>query len=167
MVGESGWVGCLPVALLHASAYPSSRPISSVLFIVPKRKQKASSFHFHCSSFGFYFTGKRTRENKDKRGKMKTSTIFSLPWVRNGCPFGSFSASSSEKKGRTFSFKRDRGEMMGLEECHLLCALFSPSLSLLPVSSIPCSTLPEKRHPCDLSLLSHFFFPSLHLLPFN
>ena len=29
----------------------------------------------------FYFTGKRTRENKDKRGKMKTSTIFSWPWA--------------------------------------------------------------------------------------
>ena len=75
-------VGCLPVALLHASAYPSSRRISSVIIVVPKRKKKASSFHSHGSFFGFfYFTGKRTRENKDKRGKMKTSTIFSWPWA--------------------------------------------------------------------------------------
>ena len=38
---------------------------------------------------------------------------------------------SVKSKNGSFSFKRDRGEM------HLLCALFGPSLSLLPVSSIP------------------------------
>ena len=164
------WLG--KVAGLAACPWPSSMlqhipPLAlSLRFfsLFPNGNRKRVPFIFIVLALAFYVTGKRTRENKDKRGKMKTSTIFSLPWVRNGCPFGSFSASSSEKKGRTFSFKRDRGEMMGLEECHLLCALFSPSLSLLPVSSIPCSTLPEKRHPCDLSSLTSFSLLSIYYL---
>ena len=60
-------VGCLPVAPLHASAYASSRLISSVLLIVPKRKKKASSFHFHCSSFGFLF--QRETNKREERGE--------------------------------------------------------------------------------------------------
>ena len=69
-----------------------------------------------------------------------------------------------KSKNGFFSFQRDKGEMIDIEECHLLCALFCPSVSLLPASSIPCSTLPEKRHPCDLSSLTSLSLLSIHYL---
>ena len=61
MVGESD------VAPVHASAYPSPCPISSVLSIVPKRKRKRVPFIFIVLPLVFYFKGKRTREKKDKK----------------------------------------------------------------------------------------------------
>ena len=66
-LGKVSGVGCLPVAPLHASAYPSSRRISSVLFVVPKRKKKASSIHFHGSFFGFFIL----KGNEQERTKTR------------------------------------------------------------------------------------------------
>ena len=66
-MGEVGGVGPLPVHPPHASANPSSRPIASVFFLVPKRKTKTGSFICSLSFLlFFYFTGKRTREEEDK-----------------------------------------------------------------------------------------------------
>ena len=67
--------------------------------------------------------------------------------------FKYFSSGASHQKG----IGRDKGEMIYVE----LCALFCHSVSLLPVSSLLSSTLPEKWHPCSLSSLT-----SLSLLSF-
>ena len=72
MVGDMNGVGCLPVAPLHA---PSS---------CAQTEKKASSFHVHCYSFGFFVSKGNEQERRKTRriGKMKTNTIFSLPWAK-------------------------------------------------------------------------------------
>ena len=64
-MGKVSEVGSLSVDPPHASANPSSRPIASVFFLVPKRKKKTGAFT--CSLFFllfFYLKRKRTREER-------------------------------------------------------------------------------------------------------
>ena len=66
-MGKVSGVGSLSVDPPHAAANPSSRPIASVLFLVPKRKKKMGSFT--CSLFFllfFYLKGKDKKERKEE-----------------------------------------------------------------------------------------------------
>ena len=140
-LGNVSGVGCLPVAPLHASAYASSRLISSVLFIAPKRKKKASSFIFIVLPLGFCFKGKRTREKKDKKDRKDEDGFY-----RTGVPLDRFLHLQARKKDAP-----EQKLSLSLSVC-IPVAIFSFVLSLA----------------CSLSLsqylsLTHSFSVSLSL----
>ena len=138
-LGNVSGVGCLPVAPLHASAYASSRLISSVLFIAPKRKKKASSFIFIVLPLGFCFKGKRTREKKDKKDRKDEDGFY-----RTGVPLDRFLHLQARKKDAPeqklslslsipvaiFSFVLSLACSLSLSQYLSLTHSFSVSLSL-------------------------------------
>ena len=65
-MGEVGGVGSLPVDPPHASTNPSSRPIASVHFLAQTENENGFLYMFIVLPLVLYFTGKRTREEKDK-----------------------------------------------------------------------------------------------------
>ena len=190
MVGESerGWLlargppPCFSISLL-----------SPYLFGYYRCSQTEKESEFLSFSWFFlwlfYFTGKRTRENKDKRGKMKTSTIFSWPWAMERVSLWIvFLHLQARKKDapetknnnvslclypcRYLSFFRSffsfRSFPVPTSISHSLILSLSVSqslyLTLCAMEAGACCTLPEKRHPCDLSSLTSFSLLSIYYL---
>ena len=66
-MGKVSGVGSLSVDPPHAAANPSSRPIASVLFLVPKRKKENGFLYmFIVLPFVFCLKGKDKKERKEE-----------------------------------------------------------------------------------------------------
>ena len=152
--------------------------------LFPNGKRKRVPFIFMVLSLAF--KGKRTRENKDRRGKMKTSTIFSWPWAMERvslwnvfCIFKPEKKDAPETKNNNVSlclypcrylsfFRSFFSFPVPTSISHSLILSLSVSqslyLTLCAMEAGACCTLPEKRHPCDLSSLTSFSLLSIYYL---